>query len=149
LPGAGAAGGTAACATALLGARIVAGVDVVLDLVGFADAIHGARLVVTGEGSLDAQSLAGKAPVGVARAARGKGVPVLFLAGRVELDEAGVAVLTGLGSVGIRALTELEPEPSVAQKRAGELLRTLAADALEPLLADICDVRPDLVRSTP
>src|SRR3712207_7792612 len=43
------------------------GIELVLDLVGFDTQVRGAALVVTGEGSLDAQSLAGKAPVGVLR----------------------------------------------------------------------------------
>jgi len=57
----------------------------VLDLAGFGTALDGADLVITGEGSLDAQSLAGKAPVGVARAAARLGVPVVAVAGRSAL----------------------------------------------------------------
>jgi glycerate kinase len=67
-PGAGAAGGIGFAAMALLGARRRPGIEVVLELVGFADALPGARLVITGEGSLDAQTRHGKAPAGVAAA---------------------------------------------------------------------------------
>ena len=62
------------------------GIEVVLELVGFADRLAGADLVITGEGSLDQQSLAGKAPVGVARAAAAYGVPVVAVAGRRPLE---------------------------------------------------------------
>ena len=126
-PGAGAAGGAGAGALAFLGARLTPGIDLVLDLVGFDDALAGADLVVTGEGSLDHQSLAGKAPVGVARRARAAGVPVVVLAGRVDLDAADRARLGDLGIVGTHALLDLQPDPALAMARAGTLLRELAA----------------------
>ncbi len=134
LPGAGAAGGAGGGAAALLGARLVPGAGAVLGLVAFDRALAGAHLVVTGEGSLDAQSLSGKAPLGVARAAAARGVPVLLLAGRVDLDEGGAAVLRSLGAVGLHALTDLEPDLVVAQRDAAVLLRTLAARTVGPLL---------------
>ena len=57
-----------------------------LDLVGFADALPGARLVITGEGSLDEQTLSGKAPAGVAAAAVAAGIPVVTVSGRLALS---------------------------------------------------------------
>lgn len=69
VPGAGAAGGLAAALLAL-GARLESGIDAVLDLSGFDALAQEAALVVTGEGNLDAQSAAGKAPVGIARRAK-------------------------------------------------------------------------------
>ena len=95
-PGAGAAGGVGFAVLAVLGAVRRPGVELVLDLAGFGDALDGADLVITGEGSLDAQSLAGKAPVGVARAAARRGVPVIAVAGRsmltaTELATAGIS----------------------------------------------------------
>jgi glycerate kinase len=133
--GAGAAGGTGGGVAALLGGRLVPGVEVVLRLVGFADTLRGAHLVVTGEGSLDAQTLAGKAPMGVARSAARHGVPVLFLAGRVSLDAAGTAELDRLGAVGLHALTDLEPDAAVAERDAAVLLRALASRTVGPLLS--------------
>lgn len=137
LPGAGAAGGAGGGAVAFLGARLVPGIDVVLDLIGFDDALDGAHLVITGEGRLDGQSLAGKAPVGVARRAAARSVPVLFLAGQVDLDDDASAALAALGSVGVAALTDLTPDVAVAHRDAADLLRTLtvrtAIDLLEPL----------------
>ena len=62
------------------------GIGLILDLVGFADHLPGARLVITGEGSLDEQTLHGKAPAGVAAAAAKAGVPVVTVSGRLALD---------------------------------------------------------------
>lgn len=135
VPGAGAAGGVGAAALALLGARLVPGTDLLLDLLGFDAALAGADLVVTGEGSFDAQSLAGKAPVGVARRAQAAGVPVIVLAGRVDLDDTARSRLAGLGIVAARALLDLEPDPQRAQQHAAALLRTLAARVLTDRLA--------------
>jgi glycerate kinase len=73
-PGAGAAGGIGYGAL-LLGARFRAGIEVMLDVLGFAPALERAELVITGEGSLDEQTLHGKAPAGVAAAARAAQLP--------------------------------------------------------------------------
>ncbi|HZI97428.1 MAG TPA: glycerate kinase [Actinomycetales bacterium] len=125
VPGAGAAGGAGIAALGVLGARAVPGVDVVLDLVDFDDRLLGADLVITGEGSFDAQSLAGKAPVGVALRARAAGVPAVVLAGRLDgVDDAA------LRSVGIEAahdLSEVCDDPDRRMSDAAELLRRLAA----------------------
>ncbi|MHB1065785.1 MAG: glycerate kinase, partial [Georgenia sp.] len=85
--GAGAAGGVGFAAMAVLRARMRPGIDLLLDLVRFTDELDGARLVITGEGSLDRQTLQGKAPVGVARAARRAQVPVVAVCGRNSLSE--------------------------------------------------------------
>lgn len=124
--GAGAAGGTGAGALAFLRARIASGIALVLEVVGFADAAAGADLVVTGEGSLDAQSLHGKAPVGVAAAAGAAGVPVLALVGRLEVTP---EQLCAVGIARARALLELEPDPERAQGDAAVLLAALAEQA--------------------
>ena len=68
-PGAGAAGGVGYAAIAVLAATRRPGIDVVLEFTGLARRLAGADLVITGEGSLDEQSLLGKTPMGVARAA--------------------------------------------------------------------------------
>lgn len=80
-PGAGAAGGIGYGAL-LLGARFRAGIEVMLDVLGFAPALERAQLVITGEGSLDQQTLHGKAPAGVATAARAAGKEVVAVCGR-------------------------------------------------------------------
>jgi len=123
-PGAGAAGGIGYAALAGLGARFRAGIDVMLEVLGFAGALGRADLVITGEGSLDEQTLHGKAPVGVAQAARARGLDVVAVCGRLALPPAD------LGAAGIRrayALTEIEPDPAVCMSQAGPLLERVAA----------------------
>ncbi len=93
-----------------------------LDLIGFDAALAGAGLVITGEGSLDRQTLGGKAPVGVARAAGRRGVPVAVVAGRVELSPAELA---DAGFVAAYSLADVEPDPAVSMARAAELLAAL------------------------
>ena len=135
LPGAGAAGGVGAGAVALLGARLTPGIDLLLDAVGFDQALVGSGLVVTGEGAVDHQSLAGKAPVGVARRARAAGVPVVVLGGRVDLTPDDRAALADRGVVDVHALLDLEPDTAVAQRDAARLLRELARTVLAHRLA--------------
>jgi glycerate kinase len=118
-PGAGAAGGVGFAALAVLGARMRPGIDLVLELAGFADALRGADLVVTGEGCLDEQTLGGKAPAGVAAAAAAAGVPVVAVAGRCTLDPDRLA-RHHIGAV--HALTDLEPDPRRCIAGAGQLL---------------------------
>lgn len=89
VPGAGAAGGLGAALLAL-GAELRSGVETVLDLVGFDERVRDVDLVITGEGNMDEQSAAGKAPVGVARRAKRYGKPVAAVVGgrAVNLDAA-------------------------------------------------------------
>ena len=139
VPGAGAAGGVGAGALAFLGARLTPGIDLLLDLVGFDGDLVGKDLVVTGEGSIDAQSLSGKAPVGVARRARAAGVPVLLVGGRVDLGPADRARLGELGVLDVRALLDVEADPARSVRHAARLLGEVAARAfadLVPLLTD-------------
>ncbi|MEV7096201.1 glycerate kinase [Amycolatopsis sp. NPDC051045] len=121
--GAGAAGGAGFAAMALLGARMRPGIELLLDLLGFDDAVAGAALVVTGEGSLDRQTLSGKAPAGVARAARAAGLPCVAVSGRCLLSAADLAEA---GIAAAYALTDLEPDPARCMAEAAPLLRRLA-----------------------
>jgi glycerate kinase len=92
LPGAGAAGGIGAAILAC-GGRCESGIDLVRRLSGLDAALDAADLVITGEGSFDEQSLRGKVAVGVAGAARDRGLPCVVVAGRVSAGrrEAGAA----------------------------------------------------------
>jgi len=119
-PGAGAAGGVGFAALAVLGATRRPGIELVLDLAGFETALDGADLVITGEGSLDAQSLAGKTPVGVARAAARRGIAVVAVAGRSTLREAELAAA---GIAAVYPLTDLEPDLERCRADADRLLR--------------------------
>lgn len=123
-PGAGAAGGVGFAALAFLHADIQPGIDYLLDLLGFNDLVRGARLVITGEGSLDEQSLRGKAPVGVAQAAAKAGVPVVAVCGRRTLSDAD---LQAVGITAAYALTDLEPDTARCMAEAAPLLRDLTA----------------------
>ena len=122
-PGAGAAGGLGFAAFAFLQADMRPGVDLLLDRVGFARHLRGARLVITGEGSLDAQTLRGKAPAGVARAARATGVPVVAVAGVSAL---GARDLHRTGIAAAYTLTDIEPDLRRCMTDAGPLLENLA-----------------------
>jgi len=82
----GAAGGTAAGLVAFLNADLVNGIDYFLSLTKFDEALEGKDLVITGEGSIDMQTLHGKGPFGVARRAKQKGVPVIGLAGKIPVE---------------------------------------------------------------
>jgi glycerate kinase len=98
----GAGGGMGAGLGAFFGARLENGFDFVAERIGLAEALSSADLVVTGEGRVDAQSLAGKAPVRLASLARELGVPCLAIGGTVELSpeelgSAGFAAAAGLG----------------------------------------------------
>ena len=125
-PGAGAAGGLGFGVLSLLNASARPGIRLLLELLGFAEALKGATLVVTGEGCLDSQTLHGKAPAGVLAAATAVGVPVAAVAGRVDLTSpqwraAGFAAayaLTDLAGDGV------DPIASAADlaERAGALI---------------------------
>jgi glycerate kinase len=122
-PGAGAAGGVGFGALVGLRAAFRPGVQVLLDMLGFADALGRADLVITGEGSLDEQTLHGKAPAGVAAAARARDLEVIAVCGRLGLAPGA------LGAAGIRrayALTDLEPDAALCMAEAGPLLERLA-----------------------
>ncbi|WP_307680268.1 glycerate kinase [Streptomyces sp. V4I2] len=121
-PGAGAAGGIGYGAL-LLGARFRPGIEVMLDVLGFGPALEKATLVITGEGSLDEQTLHGKAPAGVAAAARAQGKEVIAVCGRLALPP------EALGRAGIRRaypLTDAEPDVAKCIAEAGPILERVA-----------------------
>lgn len=119
-PGAGAAGGVGFAALAVLGASLRHGIDVVLDLIDFDSALEHAALVVTGEGSLDQQTLSGKAPVGVAQRAGAAGVPVVAVAGQNHLTAQESA---SAGFADVIALTDIEPDVDRCLAEPGPVLR--------------------------
>lgn len=123
-PGAGAAGGVGFGAISVLGASLRPGAEVVQELTGLHDALADVDLVVTGEGSLDTQTLHGKAPVGVAEAARAAGVPVIAVAGRCLLDR---ATLDRAGIGAVYALTDVASDPRESFDAPGPLLEGIGA----------------------
>jgi glycerate kinase len=98
LPGAGAAGGTTAALLGFTGAVVRPGVEVVADLVGLADALERADIVITGEGRADEQTLSGKAAMGVARLARTRNSAVILLCGMLGH---GAAALDASGAFAV------------------------------------------------
>ncbi|MFK0068803.1 glycerate kinase [Streptomyces sp. NPDC091046] len=130
-PGAGAAGGIGFGAM-LLGARFRPGIEVMLDVLGFAPALERADLVITGEGSLDEQTLHGKAPAGVAAAARAAGKEVVAVCGRLALAP------EVLGRAGIRRaypLTDVEPDVAKCIADAGPILERVAESIARDFVA--------------
>ena len=87
-PGGGAAGAFSAGLMAFLGGRIESGIDLILDLRGFDALLGDADLVITSEGRMDAQTIHGKGPLGVARRAQKLGVLTVALVGGLEVDDA-------------------------------------------------------------
>lgn len=118
-PGAGAAGGVGFAALSVLGARMRPGIDMILDIIGLDRNLVGAKVVVTGEGSLDRQSLRGKAPIGVSRCADKHGVPTFAVAGMSTLTSAQAR---SAGFAAVRTLNELEPDLLRCTKYAAHLL---------------------------
>lgn len=137
LPGAGAAGGLA-FGLAAIGARMVSGVEAMLELTGFAARLAAADLVVVAEGSLDEQSLHGKGPIGVARAAARVGVPAIAVAGRCSLT---AAQQHAAGLDAVYTLAALEPDTTSSMRNAELLLEHVGAILASTHLPDEPDRR--------
>lgn len=119
MKGAGAAGGMGAAMAAFLNARAVSGIETFLEHVHFQQQAKGAQLVLTGEGRLDRQTLFGKAPAGVAKAATALGIPVIALAG--SLGE-GWQTLLKKDFLAAFSIVDGPMDLEEAQKRAAELI---------------------------
>jgi glycerate kinase len=118
VPMTGAAGGLAGGLWAALGAQLVPGAPFVLDTLGFDPRMRAARAVVTGEGRLDAQSLAGKAVSEVATRARQAGVPCHAIVGELALDAFGARILD------LQAVLEART-PAEIERAAGRLSKLI------------------------
>ena len=127
----GAAGGIAAGLFGVLGATLEPGIDLVLESVGFDQALLGADLVITAEGLLDQQSLQNKGPCGVARWAKRRRVPVIALVGGIEdhVRPADFGDFAGIFSICRRPISLAE-----AIERAAELLQSSAEAVLRTWL---------------
>jgi glycerate kinase len=117
-PGAGAAGGLGFGLMSFCGAKIRSGFEVVAEAVGLEAKIEDADIVITGEGSLDRQTLEGKTPVGVARLARKLGKPVFAIVGRTTNDPEVREVFDAVYENARPGMSQKEN-----MKRAAELLR--------------------------
>jgi glycerate kinase len=123
LQGSGAAGGLGFGLCAYLNARLRPGIEVVLETTRFAEQARGASLLITGEGRLDAQSLQGKAPWGVARIAAALGLPCVAFCGSIAGLE---SVLVPQPFSAIFQVVSVADSLSDAISRAPKHLRTLA-----------------------
>ncbi len=132
IPGMGAAGGLGFAVKTCFNASFRPGVELVAELSGLAAAVEGADLVFTGEGRMDAQTLLGKTPAGVARYASRNGIPVIALVG--SLGDGYEA----LYQAGITAAFSLAPGPvslEQAYAHAAQYLRQRAGDCTRAWLA--------------
>lgn len=124
--GTGAAGGLGGAFKAFLGAELKRGIDIVLDTMDFSEAIKGADLIITGEGRLDSQTAKGKVISGIISRSAGTGIPVIAIAGIVELSDQDRSEmgLAGAYAIGPRPENESDLEyamrPEVASKRISE-----------------------------
>lgn len=114
LSGAGAAGGLGGAFSALLGAQLCQGVELVLDALHFEELLKGCDLVVTGEGRIDRQTLMGKAPMGILKAATRRGIPVIAIGGSVErcpeLEHSGFSSILSINEEGLPLHLAMRPE---------------------------------------
>ncbi|MBT8160823.1 MULTISPECIES: glycerate kinase [Arthrobacter] len=134
VPGAGAAGGFPASFLAFAQASLEGGFALVAGLTGLPGQLDGTDLVITGEGSMDSQSLTGKAPIGLADLARGRGIPVIVVAGRIlvtpeELAEHGVVAAAQLLDVAQRR--DGVPDAADAVANAAKYLAWATSQVLE------------------
>jgi glycerate 2-kinase len=130
LAGGGAAGGLGAGAAAFFDARLAPGIETVIAASGLRDALNGADWCITGEGSFDRQSLAGKVVSGIAGASQAAGVPTVVFAGRVQVDREacarhGIAGAWALQADGMSQAESMRRTAESLQKTAAQWLRTL------------------------
>ena len=127
-PGSGAAGGLGAGLIAFLGARLIPGIDLVLDTIQFDQHLVNCDLLITGEGKMDSQTLRGKAPFGVAKRAKNKNIPVVALAGSIEGPEelffqAGIQSCFAIAGGPITLEESIEKGPSLLKTTAVRVAR--------------------------
>jgi len=132
LPGAGAAGGMGGGAVAFWNGTLQMGIETVLDTVNFDTVVQDARLVFTGEGRLDGQSLRGKVVAGVAKRAKQYGVPVVAVVGAVGDDADGVY---NLGVCGVFTTNHTPVPFEIAKLHSHENLRRTARNLMGFLTA--------------
>jgi glycerate kinase len=134
-PGSGAAGGLGFAAHAWLHSTFKPGAEVVAEIGGLVHAIEGADLVITGEGRMDAQTLLGKTPMGVALIAKRAGVPVIAIAGSLgdgyqALYEAGIHAAFSLASGPCTLADACQNASALLEDRAQDIIRVWLASRL-------------------
>jgi glycerate 2-kinase len=135
-PGAGAAGGIGGAFLAFFPAKMERGIDVVIEATQFKDSLESVSLVLTGEGQVDQQTASGKTPMGVAQAAKEKGVPTIVLAGSVG---EGIDSLYEYGIKSVHSIVDGPMTLDEAIGRASELLSKRAEQVMRTFLASVVD----------
>ena len=131
-PGSGAAGGVGFAAHAFMNTRFRPGVEVIAEISGLANAVQGAALVITGEGRMDAQTLHGKTPMGVAKIAQTAGVPVIAIAGSLgqgyqALYPLGITAAFSIASGPMTLDEACRHAATLLEQRAGDIMRVWLA----------------------
>lgn len=131
-PGAGAAGGFGFMAYSFLNAQPTSGIDTVLELLNFREKIRNADLIITGEGQYDAQSLSGKAPLGIHQMASEQGIPVALVCGQIKLNSSAKnsPVFDSL-----HALNSLEPDINQCINNPGPIVEKIGVSIAKGLLS--------------
>ena len=133
--GAGAAGGLGGALHTFMGAELRSGIDMVLDTVGFDESIKGADMIITGEGKIDSQTGKGKAAAGVLSRAQKFGIPVIAIAGIVDMtpEETAASGFAAVLATGPRPENESDLRHAMQPEVASKNISDTVAKALESL----------------
>lgn len=128
IPGAGAAGGLGAGLLAFLDAELKSGIDIVIAATDLEEKIKDADLVITGEGKIDSQTIHGKTPIGVAKAAKKFNIPVIAICGSIA-DDADVVHDHGIDVLfsSLMRITTLEEALESGASNVEKTARNIAA----------------------
>lgn len=129
--GAGAAGGMGAALQAFFSAKLLPGVEIIIEQTKFKDLLADANLVITGEGKIDAQSIFGKAPIGIAKVAKENGIPVIAIAGSLgsganDVRNYGINAVFSVVNTPCtleKALTNAQENVQITAKNIAEVLK--------------------------
>ncbi len=138
IPGAGAAGGLGVGLIAFLNAKVLPGIDVVIQATGLAEDLKDADLVFTGEGKIDSQTAFGKVAIGVAKKAKTFGLPVIAIAGEIA-DDCHVVYRQG-----IDAVVSIAPGPISRSQSVAEAERLIADAAERAIRLFLCGAKKQI-----
>lgn len=133
LPGGGAAGGMGTGIAALLGAKLIPGIQAVLDTVQIDTLAEHADLILTGEGKIDSQSIHGKVLSGIARRGKALGIPVVAIAGGIDREALPELYRDGLTAA--FSINQLPEDFSVSRGKSMENLETEMENLLRLIAA--------------
>ena len=133
--GSGAAGGLGGAFHAFLNTRLNRGIEMVLDSIGFEETINGADLIITGEGKIDNQTAKGKVISGITARAQKHGIPVIAIAGIVDMDEDSIreSGLEAVWAIGPLPQDESDLEHAMRPEVASRNITETIARVLESL----------------